>query len=193
MMTLVADSDFRQLRAAVEQAIGEIVRHPQVAFVKGTCTWAQACAEIRVNGVAVGRAGVFNEHVLKQMEIKNLEPVGAEVDLDLLVAIPGSDATVQPIPRFPAVERDLSIVVGEAVAWAEVVDTIQDVAPEELEETRFIEIYRGKGIPQASKSLTLSLRFRDADGTLKHEAVDGYQERIVQALAEKNGAAIRTV
>lgn len=193
MMALVADSDFRQLRASVEQAIGAVVKDAQVAFASGTCTWAQACAEIRVNGIAVGQAGVFNETVLKSMEIKNLEPVGAQVDLDRLIAIPGGDVTVRPIPRFPAIERDLSIVVPENVLWAEILDTIHTVAPDELEDARFVEIYRGKGIPQASKSLTLSLCFRDADGTLKHEDVDAYQDKIVKMLAEKNNAAIRTV
>ncbi len=193
MMALVADSGFRQLRASVEQAIGAVVKDARVTFASGTCTWAHACAEIRVNGIAVGRAGVFNETVLRAMEIKNLEPVGAEVDLDRLIEIPGADVTVQPIPRFPAIERDLSIVVPENVLWAEILDTIHSSAPEELEETRFVEIYRGKGIPQARKSLTLSLCFRDADGTLKHDAVDAYQDRIVKMLAEKNDAAIRTI
>ena len=109
------------------------------------------------------------------------------------MALTGGTFKVRPIPRFPAIERDLSVIVGEAVPWADIVGAIKSKAPAELEDIRFVGIYRGKGIPAGSKSVTLSLRFRDEDGTLTHETVDGFEADIVRSLTETVGAELRTV
>jgi phenylalanyl-tRNA synthetase beta chain len=190
---LVADGDFRRLRAAVECVVGAAVKDPQVAFIPVSLPWALAGAQVQVNGTVVGLAGVFTPAVVKQLEIKNLEPVGAELDLHVLTELAGGDPAIKPVARFPAIERDLSILVPEPVLWSAIQETIQEASPDELEEIRFVEIYRGKGIAPSQKSVTLSLRFRDADGTLKHEVVDTYQQRIVAALAQRLHAALRAV
>ncbi|MHC4387984.1 MAG: phenylalanine--tRNA ligase subunit beta-related protein [Planctomycetota bacterium] len=65
-------------------------------------------------------------------------------------------------------------------------------ASSELEDIQFVDIYRGKGIPASKKSVTLSLRFRDEEGTLTHETVDGFEADIVQSLNESIGARLRT-
>ncbi|MHC4498009.1 MAG: phenylalanine--tRNA ligase subunit beta-related protein [Planctomycetota bacterium] len=100
---------------------------------------------------------------------------------------------IKPIPRFPAIERDLSIIVDEGISWADIVEALKKKAPGELEEIRFVDIYRGKGIPSGRKSVTLSLRFRDEDGTLTHDTVDGFEKAIVESLAACVEAELRTV
>ena len=55
-----------------------------------------------------------------------------------------------------------------------------------------MDIFRGKSIPEGKKSVTLSLWFRDADGTLTHEAVDGFQTEILKSLTESLDAELRT-
>ncbi|MHC4323963.1 MAG: phenylalanine--tRNA ligase subunit beta-related protein, partial [Planctomycetota bacterium] len=98
-----------------------------------------------------------------------------------------------PIPRFPAIQRDLSIIVDEAILWADIIQAVESKASGELEETRFVGIYRGKGVPSGRKSVTLTLRFRDEDGTLTHETVDGFEADIVRSLTESTKAELRTV
>jgi phenylalanyl-tRNA synthetase beta chain len=66
-------------------------------------------------------------------------------------------------------------------------------APAELENIQFIGIYRGKGIETGKKSVTLSLRFRDEDGTLRHETVDDFEKRIVKNLSKSLSAELRAV
>jgi phenylalanyl-tRNA synthetase beta chain len=63
----------------------------------------------------------------------------------------------------------------------------------ELQDIRFVGIYRGKGIPSGRKSVTLSLCFRDEDGTLTHETVDRLEAAIVRSLAKSVAAELRTV
>ena len=105
----------------------------------------------------------------ERFDFKDLTPCGAELDFDELMALQSGPIKIRPIPRFPAIERDLSILVAEQTAWAQIAQAVESVAPDELEEIRFVDIYRGKGITPGKKSVTLSLRFRDDDGTLTHE------------------------
>jgi phenylalanyl-tRNA synthetase beta chain len=115
------------------------------------------------------------------------------LDFEELMALGSGSVRSKPIPRFPAVERDLSIVVAEQVAWADIALAVKDVAPVELEDVRFVDIYRGKGITPGAKSVTLSLRFRDEDGTLTHETVDLHQAAIIESLNRAVGAELRTL
>jgi len=192
-LALIADGDLRQLRSAVEGTIRTIVPGADVQFVPASYPWAQVGAEVRVNGKTVGRAGVFSDKVNQTIDIKHLSPVGVEIDFDSLEAMSGGDRRLKSIPRFPAIERDLSIVVDELTRWDKIIEAVHTKAPSELEDVRFVEIYRGKGIPAGRKSVTLSLRFRDQDGTLQHETVDAFQSAILQALTQAVGAELRTL
>jgi len=98
---------------------------------------------------------------------------------------------MKPLPKFPAIVRDLSLIVDEQVQWSQLEQIIRSSAPQELEEIKFEGIYRGKPIPAGKKSVTVSLRFRDEDGTLKHETVDQWEGKIVSALFNAAGAEIR--
>ncbi len=189
---LVADSGFRGLRTAVEQTIRSLVSDAAIDFLPADLPWAQAGAEIQANGQVVGYAGVFSDEVLKAFELKHVMPVGAELALNTLVNMKGTGVTLKAIPRFPAIERDLSLIVADSVPWSSLVKAIDSHGPKELEGVKFVEIYRGKGVPKGKKSVTLSLCFRDTDGTLKHETVDAYQTPIVEGLAKDVEAELRS-
>jgi phenylalanyl-tRNA synthetase beta chain len=190
---LVVDGEFRLLRGAVEGLIRNIHPGAAVEFVPAELPWAQAGARVLVNGQVLGEAGVFSDAIRARFDFKDLTPCGAELDFDELQALGGGSIKIKPIPRFPAIERDLSIVVAEPVRWAQIARAVREVAPAELEEVRFVDIYRGKGIAPGTKSVTLSLRFRDEDGTLTHEAVDKHQAAILESLKRAVAAELRTL
>jgi phenylalanyl-tRNA synthetase beta chain len=192
-LALAIDGDFRILRGAVEGLVKNINHAAQVEFVPADVTWAQAGARVLVNGRVMGEAGVFSDVVRARFDFKDLTPCGAELDFDELMELGSGSLKIKPIPRFPAIERDLSIVVAEPVIWADMARAVQEVAPAELEDIRFVDIYRGKGIAPGAKSVTLSLRFRDEDGTLTHETVDQYQAAILASLKRAVGAELRTL
>jgi phenylalanyl-tRNA synthetase beta chain len=120
-------------------------------------------------------------------------PVAAELDFERLAALQRGPVKVKPISRFPAIERDLSLIIDESITWADIVAAVNKKAPSELEDARFVGIYRGKGIQTDKKSVTLSLRFRDQDGTLTHQKVDSFEADIVKNLTKSVGAELRTV
>jgi phenylalanyl-tRNA synthetase beta chain len=192
-LALVSDGDFRDLRGVIEGLVNSLARDTQVDFVPVNLIWAQTGAEIMLNSQPLGTAGIISQAVREKLDFKDLTPCAAELEFEALMSLDRGTIKVKPIPRFPAIQRDLSIIVNEEIRWAEIIKAIESKSPSELEDVRFVGIYRGKSIPSGSKSVTLSLRFRDEDGTLTHETVDGFEAEIVRSLNESVSAELRTV
>lgn len=117
--------------------------------------------------------------------------IAAELDADALERLYPPAAHVQPLPMFPGIERDLSVIVDESVRWDQIEQTIRTANPDRLESVGFVGIYRGKQVGSGSKSVTLRMGFRDPDRTLRHEEVDPQVESIVAALGSALGATLR--
>ena len=192
-LALVCDSDFRDLRGVIEGLIKSMDRNAKIVLAPVDLIWAQSGTQIVVNSQAMGTAGIVSQAVKQEFDLKDLSPCAAEIEFEPLLALSSAAVKVKPIPRFPAIQRDLSIIVDEAVRWADVVEAVKSEASCELEEVQFVGIYRGEGIRSGQKSMTLSLRFRDEDGTLTHETVDHFEADILQSLAESVKAELRTV
>jgi phenylalanyl-tRNA synthetase beta chain len=190
---LVCDSDMRDLSGVIEGLIKSVHRDAEVAFVPAELPWAEAGAKIEVNGDCIGSAGIVSKIVSENFDLKDIQPAAAELSFGWFLSLASGPVKVRPLARFPAIERDLSIVVGEKIRWSEIIGAVKSKASPELEDVKFIGIYRGKGIDAGRKSVTLSLRFRDEEGTLTHEAVDALEKPIVDALTEAVGAQLRTV
>ncbi len=135
--------------------------------------------------------GIAGSGIKEKFDFKEISPCAAEIDFEFLMQLDKGRLKVKPIPRFPAIQRDLSIIVDEQVRWSQVMNAVREKASSELEQVNFVDIYRGKGIPSGKKSVTLSLQFRDEDGTLTHETVDSFQKEIVQNLSTCVQAVLR--
>jgi len=192
-VALVCDSNFRDLWGVIEGLIKSVDRDAQTVFTPAGLVWTQTGAQVITNGEVIGTAGIVSKAVKQKFDFKELSPAAAELDFEQLLALQRGTVKVKPIPRFPAIQRDLSIIVNEKISWADIIDTVKKKASAELENIQFVGIYRGEGIPSGKKSITLSVRFRDADGTLTHETVDRFQADIVENLNKSVGAELRTV
>lgn len=192
-LAMVCDGDFRELRGAIDGLIKSMDQDAQVEFMPVDLVWAEAGAEIAVNGKSIGTAGIFSQAVKRRFDLTDLAPVGAELHFEQLAALRSGPVKVRPVPRFPAIERDLSIIVDEQVRWDDIVRTVRHKAPAEMQAICFVDIYRGKSIPPGKKSVTLSLCFRDEQGTLTHETVDRFQTDIIERLAKTVGAELRAL
>jgi phenylalanyl-tRNA synthetase beta chain len=184
---------FQFLRGVIEGLIKNINKETEVVFTPAEFVWAQTGAQIIVNSVPIGVAGIVSQAVKDKFDFKNVTPCAAELDFEVLSALQTGPVKVKSIPKFPAIERDLSIVIDEGVCWADIAAAVNKKSPNELEDVHFVGIYRGKGIPSGQKSLTLTLVFRDKDGTLTHETVDRLQADILNSLTESTGAQLRAL
>ena len=192
-LAIVCDSALPVLRGVIEGLINSIDRDAQTVFTPVDLLWANAGAEIMVNDRTIGTAGTLSPPVKDRFGFKDITPCAAELEFDRLAALYTGPIKVKPIPKFPAIDRDLSIIVAESVTWADIVAAVNKKPTAELENIRFVEIYRGKGVPPGQKSVTLSLTFRNPDGTLTHDTADHLQADIVEGLTESVGAELRTV
>jgi len=93
----------------------------------------------------------------------------------------------QVLPAFPAVDRDLALLVPESLTAAEVLDSVTSAAGLLLEQVEPFDLYRGSGIPAGTRSLALRLRFRAGDRTLVDAEVDGAIARVLRRLKESHG------
>ncbi|HEY5503557.1 MAG TPA: phenylalanine--tRNA ligase subunit beta [Sedimentisphaerales bacterium] len=191
-LTIICDSDFRDIKGVVDGLLKTVAADAAVKFEPTEINWAQAGVKITANNKQVGVVGMASQQVLDRFDFKNTTICGAELDLEQLLALRAGSIKVKQLPKFPAVKRDLSLILNEDVVWADIESAVHKKAPAELEELQFVDIFRGKSIPEGKKSVTLSLWFRDADGTLTHEAVDRFQADILKSLTESIGAELRT-
>ncbi len=113
---------------------------------------------------------------------------GLEIEI-----VPGRPETVayRPLPVFPAVERDLALVVEESILSAQVGAVIREAAPRTLEGLSVFDVYEGENLPAGSRSVAWRLRFRAPDRTLTDEEVDQALKGITAALQEKLNVAVR--
>jgi phenylalanyl-tRNA synthetase beta chain len=191
-LTITCDSDFRDIKGVVDGLLKTIASDAVVKFEPCEINWAQAGVKVIANNKLGGLIGMASQQVLDRFDFKNITICGAELDLEQLLALHAGSIKVKQLPKFPAIKRDLSLLVNEDVVWADIEAGVNKKAPAELEELQFMDIFRGKNIPQGKKSVTLSLWFRDADGTLTHETVDGFQTEILKSLTESIDAELRT-
>jgi phenylalanyl-tRNA synthetase beta chain len=185
--------DFFDAKGVIER-IGEALRLRLEFFVATRSYLAPGrTASVFVGDVAIG---VVGQLLPAEAAARDL-PVGdeiyvAELDLDAIDRlVPSADIQAEPLPRFPSIVRDISIVVDGGLRSEQVRATIRSAAPATLVRVREFDRYRGKGIPDGHYSLSLRLTFRSPDRTLTDSEVQQAMELIVDSLSRHHGAVQR--
>jgi phenylalanyl-tRNA synthetase beta chain len=119
----------------------------------------------------------------------------AELKLEPLVA--GAEAAdaarrFKSLPRFPAVERDFSLVLADGVTFAQVAQTIRSLRIDQVETIEAADLFRGGQVPVGKFSLMIRVKFQSVEATFADAQLNDYSARIVAALQEKLGATLRT-
>ena len=189
----VTDGDFREARGIVEQVVALVSRSAKLTFQPADRTEfvAGRGAAILLSGQPIGLIGQVSESARTIFDLRREQVTVAEIDIEPLLVLAGEPKTCTPLARFPAIERDLSILVDEPVSWQQVEQAIRGSAPAELEAIEFADLFRGKQFPAGKKSFTFTLRYRSADGTLTNELANEFAGLAVKALADQTGAALR--
>jgi phenylalanyl-tRNA synthetase beta chain len=142
----------------------------------------------------LGAAGQLARTLADKLKLRQ-EVFLAETNLELLLAgIESAHANLKftPIPRFPAVERDFSLVLADGVQFSQVAEAIRALEIPELQRIEAADLFRGGQIPQGKYSLMIRVSFQSPEATLTDAQVAGYSSRIVSALEQNLGASLRT-
>ncbi len=115
----------------------------------------------------------------------------AELDMNALMATRREIPPVKALPRFPAVSRDLALVVDESVGVGPLMETIQNAAGKTLEDIKLFDIYRGIQLGIGRKSVAFALTFRAADRTMTEADITVAMNKVLSACEKEHGAQIR--
>jgi phenylalanyl-tRNA synthetase beta chain len=141
-----------------------------------------------VEDEVIGVLGQLHPKLAKRYDLS--EPVVLQLDLEKLLE-KDPEVIYEPIPRYPAVTRDLAVTVDENVPAGRIEAGIRKVAGELLESVTLFDVFTGEQIGEGKKSVAYSLVFRTKDRTLTDEEVHQIHERIVHYLTEQFGAQLR--
>jgi phenylalanyl-tRNA synthetase beta chain len=144
-------------------------------------------ARIVCHDRAVGWLGALHPQWRQDYDIPGV-PVLFELELDVLLA--RSKPDFREVSKFPAVRRDLAVVVDERVGAQALLDALQPLA-EPVVEVRLFDIYRGKGVDSDKKSLAFRVLLQDTRKTLTDEEVDAAIARLLETLARSFDARLR--
>ena len=148
------------------------------------------CASITVDGVCVGVMGQVHPLVVKNYGM-DCEVYCAELNLSALMELRLPEPTYTPLPKYPAVMRDLALVCDEEVTVAQAEDVITGAAGKLLRSVKLFDIYRGTGVPEGKKSMAFSLELRSDERTLTDADSEGVMSKVLASLKENLNAVLR--
>ena len=148
------------------------------------------CAKVTISGVDVGYLGQIHPLVAANYGM-DAEVYCAEIDFDKLFALQLPEPTYTPLPKYPAVTRDIAIVCDEATTVGQAQDVITKAGGKLLRSVRLFDIYRGANLGDGKKSLAFSLTLRADDRTLTDDDSEGTISKILAALKDSLDATLR--
>jgi len=176
----------------IVEVIGDSLRHKIQIAPAVNPLFDQACSfEITINGDLIGRCGKVASNILKAYSIKS-DVFVAELDFEKLAHQSSGSGTYVGIPRFPAIERDIAVVIDEQVQSGSIVKVINQSADENLSKVIVWDVYRGKQVPTGKKSIAYRLIFQNESKTLTDSEIDNVFNKIVDSLRREFGAELRS-
>ena len=148
------------------------------------------CAAVSIDGVEVGVMGQVHPLVAKNYGI-DVDVYCAEINFTKLMDLMLPDPTYTPLPKYPSVTRDISVICDESVTVAQAENVITAAAGKLLRGVRLFDIYRGTGVPEGKKSLAFSMELRADDRTLTDTDSEAVMTKVLSALKEKLDAVLR--
>ena len=147
-------------------------------------------AVLTAGDVQLAQLGEIHPDVAERFGIEARAYV-AEIDLDALRPLEAPLYGVKPLPKYPAVTRDIALVVNEKVGVGTMLETIKKSGGKTLESATLFDIYRGEKLGADKKSVAYALSFRASDRTLTDEEIAGSMAKILKAVEAEYGAELR--
>ena len=184
--------DFFALKGAVEAVLKQL-RIENVRFLadsENPSYHPGRCAKVFSGDRLLGVLGQVHPHVAGNYGV-DAELYAAELRFDALYESKGPQPLYQPLPKFPAVTRDIAVVCDKAVTVGELEDAIRKGAKGLLKDVALFDIYTGTGIAPGKKSVAFNLTLRADDRSLTAEEADADVKSILTALEQECGAVLR--
>ncbi len=182
--------DFYDVKGDIEALLALTRRESEFRFVAEThpALHPGQSSRIYLNGEAVGWLGAIHPTLERELDLHG-QTYLFEIEASALCTKMVSKFT--EISKFPAIRRDLAVVVERSVSAADVLNCIRSAAPETLANLKLFDVYQGEHIDSGRKSLALGLTLQAQSRTLTDEEVDAAIKTVVNTLGTKLGATLR--
>ena len=186
------DTDFFTMKGMIE-AILDTLRAEEIRFetVKDNPSYHPGrCAAVYAGEVYLGVFGQVHPLVARAYDA-DAELYCAELKLEALMAAEGGDPVYTPLPKFPAVTRDIAVVCKNEVTVGQLTECIRRGAKGLLKNAALFDIYQGPGIPEGCKSVAFNLTLRNDERSITGEEADEDIRSILELLKAELGAVLR--
>ena len=183
---------FFTLKGAVETLLSSL-RAENVSFraESGNPSYHPGrCARVFAGEREIGVLGQIHPLVADNYDV-DAELYCAELSFDALLNSRGRDPEYVPLPRFPAVTRDIAVLVDDAVTVGDLEDAIRGAAQSLLKEVSLFDIYKGESLPAGKKSVAFNLVLRSEERSLTAQEADDEVKLVLDALEKAFGAVLR--
>ncbi|NLI91235.1 MAG: phenylalanine--tRNA ligase subunit beta [Peptococcaceae bacterium] len=146
-------------------------------------------AEIFIQGINIGVVGEIYPQLDQEWGLQR--PVLFELDFAQLFKESNQTIIAKSYPRFPAIQRDLAVVVPKDIPAEKIQKRVFELGGELLKEVEIFDVYQGHPVPEGHKSLALTMRYQSAERTLKDEEVNALNSNILSGIQQEFGAEWR--
>ncbi|KDR95994.1 phenylalanyl-tRNA synthetase beta subunit [Peptoclostridium litorale DSM 5388] len=185
-------ADFFTLKGIVEALFEKLgIKGCEIIPEKNHTTFHSGrCANIVNGSYTLGTFGEIHPDVLENYDIKRRVYV-AELDFELMLTFARDMKIYKPLPKYPAMSRDIALVVKEEVFVKQIEDIIRDNSQGLVESFKLFDVYRGEQVESGHKSVAYSLTYRSEEKTLTDEEVEKVHSVIVEKLESQLEAKLR--
>lgn len=186
------DVDFFVLKGIVEKIFERVGLggHKYLADGENTSFHPGRCADILCDNKYLGTIGEVHPQVLSNYGIGKRVYI-AEIDLDTVYSLANDTIIFKSLPKYPAITRDIALVVEDKVEVASIEEVIMDNAGGLVEACRLFDVYKGDQIGQGYKSVAYSIVYRSLEKTLTDDDVVAVHDKILAQLKARLGAELR--
>jgi phenylalanyl-tRNA synthetase beta chain len=191
-LAIVSSRDFRGLKGVIEGLLSRLhVADPLVARPVEAPFFADGrIAELLVGETHLGFLGEVSPARVEAFELRD-GCTAAELEFDVLLARARLVARHRPLPPFPPVVRDLSLVVPRTLSWSDLAATVRESGGPQLVAVEYLDTFQGGNLADDVQSVHFGMTFRHAERTLTGEEVDGAVKGIAESAAARFGARLR--
>ena len=184
--------DFYDVKGAIESLIENLGRKEPRFTLDEDIMYLHPgrAAVISIGSENIGVLGQLHPRVAGDFKFKQ-DVFVAELDFSLILNCGSEEVRYRPLPRFPVVSRDLSILVDDAVAYSEIEDAILSLGISELIDVKLFDVYSGKELPAGKRALAFTVRYRSDDRTLTEAEVSVAHTRVIEEVVKKFKAEVR--
>lgn len=186
------DVDFFVLKGIVEKIFERVGLggHKYLADEENTSFHPGRCADILCDNKYLGTIGEVHPQVLSNYGIGKRVYI-AEIDLDTVYSLANDTIIFKSLPKYPAITRDIALVVEDKIEVASIEEVIMDNAGGLVEACRLFDVYKGDQIGQGYKSVAYSIVYRSLEKTLTDDDVVAVHDKILAQLKARLGAELR--